>query len=326
MESLIDIVNLRKYFSVDSSMFRSDEGKKVHAVDGVSFSVYKNETLGLVGESGCGKTTLGRCLLRLIEPSDGEILYGGIDLLSLEPRDMKDMRRHMQLVFQDPDSSLNPRFKVKRLVGEPLLLFEKVTKSELEVRVLELLKSVGLEEDHLQRYPHELSGGQKQRVGIARALASGPELLILDEPTSALDVSVQGKILELLIGLQERLKISYLFISHDLSVIRFISDRVAVMYLGRIVELGHTEELFDNPVHPYTKILLSAIPIPDPNLNQKRLKIVGEPPSPVDLPEGCRFQGRCIHVFETCRKVEPELVGCGSGHFVACHLVSDQGE
>jgi len=281
--------------------------------------------LGIVGESGCGKTTLGRCLLRLIEPTGGRILFEGVNLLSLRRREMRHRRRDMQMVFQNPFSSLNPRLNVFNLVSEPLRTHTNLRGKALVERVLELLALVGLKEEHLYRYPHEFSGGQCQRIAVARALALNPKLIVLDEPTSALDVSVQAQILNLLQELQREFGLTYLLISHDLSVVQHISDRIAVMYLGKIVELSTTEEVFGQAHHPYTIALLSSTPIPDPDARRKRIILEGGVPSPINPPPGCRFHPRCPKVNSICSRLEPELVDIGGGHLVACHRVGKEG-
>jgi oligopeptide/dipeptide ABC transporter ATP-binding protein len=296
----------------------------LRAVDGVSFAVAPGETLGLVGESGCGKTTTARLILRAIEPTAGRVLFEGEDLTALRPRDLLPFRRRAQIVFQDPYASLNPRMTVARIVGEPLRVHRVVAGAEVEGRVRDLLEMVGLQAEHAARYPHELSGGQRQRVGIARALAVGPRLVVADEAVSALDVSVRAQILNLLLELRERLRLAYLFVSHDLGVIRFLSHRVAVMYLGRLVEVAPTAELFRQPLHPYTQALLGAIPtIGDGTVSmfdQPARILEGELPSALDLPAGCRFASRCPRRFDRCRAEDPRLLEAAPGHAVACHL------
>jgi len=339
LNSLLEVRNLRKYFLLKTGLPRfvktlkrplksgtkeqkiEGDSECVHAVDGISFEISTGETFGLVGESGCGKTTAARCILRLIEPTSGKVLFRGIDLTELQKNELRMMRRHMQLVFQDPTGSLNPRLKVRTLLSEPMTNFQIVQNSkETHKRVVELLKKVGLDEEHIDKYPHELSGGMKQRVGIARALASNPDLVILDEPTSALDASVGAKILNLLIDLQRELGTTYLFIAHDLAVVRYICNRVAVMYLGKIFEMAGVEDIFSNPLHPYTEALLSSVPVPDPTIRRQRKTLRGEPPSPIDLPAGCRFQGRCPRAKDICSQAEPQLKEVETNHFVSCYL------
>ena len=310
---LLEVKDLKKYFSTPKGM--------LHAVDGVTFSINEGETLGIVGESGCGKSTTGRVILRLLEATDGEILFDGKDIRKLSSSEMRHMRREMQIIFQDPFSSLDPRKTVSQIIAEPLKINKIITnKNQLIERVLELMETVGLAERLINAYPHELDGGRRQRIGIARALASNPKFIVCDEPVSALDVSIQAQILNLMGELQEKLGLTYIFITHDLSVVNHFSDDIAVMYLGKLVEKAPTEELFHDPVHPYTKALLSAIPIP--NLKEKRERIIlkGEISSPINPEPICRFANRCPMATDVCRASEPELREIKPGHFVACHL------
>ncbi|MGQ9630019.1 MAG: ABC transporter ATP-binding protein [bacterium] len=321
---LLEVKDLKKYFPVTRGVLRRVHGY-VKAVDGISFFIRSGETLGLVGESGCGKTTAGRTILRLIEPTDGEIWFktsGGerVDITRLDKREMKNLRKEMRMVFQDPFTSLDPRATILEIVGEPLKVHKLAKGRDLESRVKELLESVGLKAQYMRRYPHEFSGGQRQRIGIARALASNPRLIIADEPVSALDVSVQAQVLNLLEDLQEQFNLTYLFIAHDLSVVRHISDRVAVMYLGKIVELGRTEEVYQRPKHPYSEALLSAVPITDPDRKAERILLTGDVPSPVNAPPGCHFHPRCQYADLICSQEEPPLEDLGDKHYSACHF------
>jgi oligopeptide/dipeptide ABC transporter ATP-binding protein len=313
---LLEVRNLRKYFPIKTGLFKTT--RYLHAVDNVSLIIGGYETLGLVGESGCGKSTLARTILRLIEPTSGEVLFNGVNILKLSHNEMKKIRLKMQIVYQDPFSSLNPRMRIKDIVSEPFIAHGVAKGEEAREKALDLLCKVGLGKEHLYRFPHELSGGQKQRVAIARALALDPEFIILDEPTSFLDVSIQAQILNLLLKIQRELKLSYLFISHDLRAIYHMSDRVAVMYAGKIVEIASAEKIFQHPLHPYTQALLSSIPIPDPEIGRKKIILKGEVPSLIDPPPGCRFYSRCPHASPTCRKEEVELLKAEDNHFVAC--------
>jgi oligopeptide transport system ATP-binding protein len=319
---LLEVRNLVKHFEVTGGVLGGRRGV-VRAVDGVSFSIRRGETLGLVGESGCGKTTTGRCVLQLERPTSGEVLFEGRDLTTLEPAELRAVRRHIQVIFQDPYSSLNPRMTVGQIIAEPLAVHGIVkSASARRNRVRELLTHVGLLPQHAARYPHQLSGGQRQRVGVARALALEPKLIICDEPVSALDVSIQAQIINLLEDLQSQFGLTYLFIAHDLAVVRHISDRIAVMYLGKIVELADRKTLYDDPLHPYTRALLSAVPIPDPELEAQRERVIlgGEVPSPLNPPSGCVFHPRCPIAVDRCRDIVPELREVKPGHWAACLL------
>ena len=318
---LLEVKNLKMYFPVTSGMIFQRAVAHIKAVDGVSFFVREGETLGLVGESGCGKTTTGRCILQLYHPTEGEIIFEGQDLTKLKSRNMRAMRRHMQVIFQDPFSSLNPRMTAGNIIGEPLIVHGLVNgKAEYKERVAELLFNVGLNPYMADRFPHEFSGGQRQRIGVARALSVDPRFIVCDEPVSALDVSIQAQIINLLEDLQNQFNLTYLFIAHDLSVVRHISDRVAVMYLGKIVEIADRNEIYVNPLHPYTQALLSAVPIPDPVIDAQRERILltGEVPSPLNPPSGCVFHPRCPVATEVCSEVLPELREIEPGHWVAC--------
>ncbi|HZG14304.1 MAG TPA: dipeptide ABC transporter ATP-binding protein [Candidatus Bathyarchaeia archaeon] len=316
---LLTVKNLKKYYPITGGVLGREIGT-VKAVDDVSFSVRKGETLGLVGESGCGKSTTGRSILRLIEPTDGEITFDGKNVSSMSREELRKVRRDMQIVFQDPFASLNPRHNVEKIMEEPLIVHGIGTPAERKKRVHEMLEVVGLNSYHAKRYPHQFSGGQRQRIGIARALMLNPKLIVADEPVSALDVSIQSQVLNLMQDLQRDMGLTYLFIAHDLSVVRHISDRVGVMYLGRMVELTTSTQLYDNPLHPYTQALLSAVPTPDPEAKRERIILQGDVPSPANPPSGCTFHTRCPHVKDVCRSVRPEFLDAGNGHFVACHL------
>jgi oligopeptide transport system ATP-binding protein len=317
---LLRINNLKKYFPIRGGLF-SREVARVHAVDDVSFALMKGETLGLVGESGCGKSTTGRCILRLIEPTAGEVWFEEKNVTTLDKRSLRHLRRDMQIIFQDPYASLNPRMTVGSIIGEALVIHKLAkSKRERDERVVHLLETVGLSADHLRRYPHEFSGGQRQRIGIARALAVSPKLIVADEPVSALDVSIQAQVINLLEDLQKQFNLTYLFIAHDLSVVEHISTRVAVMYLGKIVEIAPAKELYTNPKHPYTEALLSAVPIPDPAIKRKRILLEGDVPSPIKPPSGCRFHTRCPVRIPSCSENEQVLKEITPGHWVACQV------
>jgi oligopeptide transport system ATP-binding protein len=312
VDELVRVRGLVKHFPLE------DSDDVVRAVDGVTFEILRGETLGLVGESGCGKSTVGRCILRLIEPTAGEIEFDRRNVLATHGRSLRELRREMQIIFQDPYASLNPRMRVREIVGEPLSIHGLKDKEERRARVAELLKKVGLDPDYMNRYPHEFSGGQRQRIGIARALALNPKLIVADEPVSALDVSVQAQVVNLLQDLQAEFGLTYLFISHGLAVVEHISTRVAVMYLGRIVEVASASELYVEPLHPYTQALLSAIPIPDPRRKRERIILTGDVPTPINPPSGCRFRTRCPAAIEECARIDPDLREISSGHTVAC--------
>ena len=317
-EKLLTVRGLKKHFSVEDGVF-GGKVKVVHAVDGINFEIGENEVLSLVGESGCGKFTTGRLILRLIEPTEGEIVFMGEDICKVNGKRMKELRREMQIIFQDPYASLNPRLTVREIVEEPLIVHRIGTKQERREEVAGLLEKVGLSQDAMRRYPHEFSGGQRQRIGVARAIALKPKLIVADEPVSALDVSIQAQVINLLKELQEEKHISYLFIAHDLNIVRHISNRVAVMYLGKIMELAHVDELYKRPLHPYTQALLSAIPVPDPSGRERKIILLsGDIPSPIDIPSGCRFHPRCPKMIQECKNIIPYLEDFGSGHTVAC--------
>jgi len=317
---LIEVKHVKKYFPIRKGVMQR-EVARVHAVDDVSFVVHEGETLGLVGESGCGKSTLGRTIVRLLQPTEGQILFRERSIESLGTRKLRPLRREMQMVFQDPYASLNPRKRVGSIIGTPLKIHKIGSKASRKKQVEELLDTVGLSPEHFNRYPHEFSGGQRQRIGIARALALRPKLIVADEPVSALDVSIQSQMLNLLEDLQDEFQLTYIFIAHDLGVVRHVSDRIAVMYLGKLVELSPAEELYQRPIMPYTEALLSAVPIPDPDLARKRERIVleGDVPSPINPPSGCRFHPRCRYATAICKEVEPPLADYGNGHLAACH-------
>ena len=311
-DTLVSVRDLVKHFPVEGS------DDVVRAVDGVTFQIFAGETLGLVGESGCGKSTVGRCLLRLIEPTSGHVNFQGRDILALNRKELRQMRREMQIIFQDPYASLNPRMKIGDIVGEPLVIHNEGSKNDRRDRVAQLLRRVGLDPDYMNRYAHEFSGGQRQRIGVARTLALNPKLIVADEPVSALDVSVQAQVVNLLQELQQEFRLTYLFISHGLAVVEHISTRVAVMYLGRIVEIAPAAELYAQPLHPYTQALLSAIPIPDPRQKRNRIILQGDVPTPINPPSGCRFRTRCPIAIEECAHIDPELREVSPGHPVAC--------
>ena len=325
-EVLLKVENLKKYFPVEKGLFSgifSKEKEFIHAVDGVSFSIRKGETFSLVGETGSGKTTIGKLILRAIKPTSGDIFFEGRDLLKLPKKEIQNLRRNMQIIFQDPFSSLNPRKSIGDIIGEPLKIHHLTKGAKTRVNTLELLERVGLSPAsmYIDRYPHELSGGQKQRVGIARALALRPKFIVADEPVSALDMSIRSQILNLMQDLKNEYKLTYLLIAHDLTVVRYMSDWVGVMYLGKIMELSPSEELFNSPQHPYTKALMAAIPVPDPLLKREKIRLKGDIPNPINPPKGCRFHTRCHLRKPKCSKVEPRHIDIGEEHNVACHLI-----
>ena len=316
---ILEVKGLKKYFDIKGGFFGRKVGE-VKAVDDVSFTVYEGEILGIVGESGCGKSTTGKSILRLIEPSDGEVRFDGKEITNLSDEEMRKMRREMQIIFQDPYASLNPRHTIEKVISEPLLIHGIGDKESRKKKVEELLEVVGLSSWHAKRYPHQFSGGQRQRIGIARALAVNPKLVICDEPVSALDVSVQSQILNLMEDLKKEFKLTYLFIAHDLSVVKHISDRVGVMYLGRMVELAPKDDIYEDPLHPYTKALLSAVPVPDPDAVSERVILEGDVPSPSNPPSGCTFHTRCPDCMDICKTDRPAFKEVKDNHFVACHL------
>ena len=320
-QRFIEVRNLKKYFPLKTSMF-SKSKQVVKAVDDVSFHIYKGETFGLVGESGCGKSTLGRTLNRLYDPTAGEILFDGKDIANLNNKDLQPYRKRMQMIFQDPYSSLNPYMNVEEIIDEPLEIHTALSKNERREVIIDMLEKVGLKKDDLEKFPHEFSGGQRQRIGIARALAINPDFILCDEAISALDVSIQAQVINMLEDLQSAMDLTYLFVAHDLSMVRHISDRIGVMYLGKMVEISKSDELYDKPLHPYTQALLSAIPIPDPikAQNNKREIITGELPSPIEMQTGCRFRTRCPFAKPICAEVDPQLREVDGVHLVACHL------
>jgi len=317
--ALLEVRNLKKHFPIKTGILSRTTGD-VRAVDGVSFILERGETLGLVGESGCGKTTVGRSILRLIEPTSGQVTFNDQDLLELDREQMRQVRASLQIIFQDPFSSLDPRMSVGQIIAEPIRNHLKASRAEMRERVAYLMDKVGLHPEQMSRYPHEFSGGQRQRIGIARALALNPMAIVCDEPISALDVSIQAQVINLLVQLQEEMDLSYLFIAHDLSVVEHISDRVAVMYLGRFVELATDRELYQNPQHPYTQALLSAVPVPDPEIHKRKIILEGDVPSPLNPPSGCAFHTRCPECKEVCTHEEPVFRDLGGGHWLACHL------
>lgn len=321
--NLLEVRNLKKYYSVKSGFLNKDR-RSVKAVDGINLSVKQGEILGIVGESGCGKSTLGRSILRLIEPTSGEVIFEGTNICGLKKEEMRLKRREMQIVFQDPGASLNPRLTVGEIIGEPLEVFHICEGKEKEERIYKLMDLVGINRAYINRFPHEFSGGQRQRLGIARALAVNPKLIICDEPVSALDVSIRAQVLNLIKELKDKLNLTYIFISHDLSVVHHICDRVAVMYLGRVVEIADKIQIYENPVHPYTKALLSAIPMPDPEVKRERIILQGDVPNPADPPSGCHFHKRCPYAKKECSETVPPFVTVEPGHQVLCWLAEEQ--
>ncbi len=320
---LLEVEGLKKYFPIRKGLLGRKAGF-VKAVDDISFQVHAGETLGIVGESGCGKSTTGRMLMRLLEPSDGRVVFDGVEITALSEAAMRKLRREIQMVFQDPYASLNPRHTVEKILMEPLIVHNIGNPKERKQKVYDLLETVGLSKYHAKRYPHQFSGGQRQRIGIAKALMTNPKLIIADEPVSALDVSIQAQVLNLMQDLQKELKLTYIFIAHDLGVVRHISDRVGVMYLGKLVELAPSESLYAEPLHPYTKALLSAVPVPDPDFRREQIILEGDIPSPSNPPSGCTFHTRCPFKMDICSKVVPALQEVNSGQFVACHLYNER--
>jgi len=324
-KSILEVKNLKKYFPVVGGVF-SKPIAWVKAVDDISFNIFEGETFSLVGESGSGKTTTGKTILKLIKPTAGQIIAEDIDITNYSASEMRPLRKDMQIIFQDPYGSLNPRLPVGEIIREPLVVHRVGDKKEQEERVVEAMQVVGLRPGYLHRYPHEFSGGQRQRVGIARAIVLNPKFIVADEPVSALDASIQSQVLNLLMDLQQKLSLTYLFIAHNLAVVRHVSDRIGVMYLGKLMEIADTMELFNNPLHPYTQALLSAIPIPDPEIKKERIILAGDIPSPINPPSGCVFRTRCIYAKDICAEKTPQLVDIGSGHFAACHFVKKGGK
>jgi len=324
---LLDVKNLVMHFPLTQGIIFQRKVGAVQAVDDITFHVKRGETLGMVGESGCGKSTTGRAILQLYKPTSGEVVFNGRDLTKVDGGEMRKMRRYLQMIFQDPYASLNPRMTVGSIIAEPMQIHNLVPRDQRNRRVQELLETVGLNPYFANRYPHEFSGGQRQRIGVARALAASPDFIVCDEPVSALDVSIQAQIVNLLEDLQEQFNLTYLFIAHDLSVVRHISDRIAVMYLGKLVELADRDALYEDPLHPYTKALLSAVPIPDPIVEKRRERIIltGDVPSPINPPSGCHFHTRCPYVMPVCKEIDPIFADQGNGHFVACHLYPGSG-